>query len=74
MAVAHEAVERHDAKIEEYKKANDSSALKREKDLMDGAYSELKKAQEAAAKSIKVKRQQVQMRLTSKKQETDSKD
>ena len=66
MAVAHEAIERHDANIEIYKKVNDTSALKREKDLMDGAYSQLKKAQEAAAKSIKFKGQQVQMRLTSK--------
>ena len=72
MAVAHEAIERHGGNIEIYKAANDTSALKCEKDLMDGAYSELKKAQEAAASSIKVKRQQVQMRLTSKKQGTES--
>ena len=33
---------------------------------MEGAYTELKKAQEVAVKSIKVKRQQVEMRLSSK--------
>ncbi len=54
MAAAHEAVERHDANIEKYKKEKEANALKRAKVLMDGAYSELKKAQEAATKSIKV--------------------
>ncbi|KAL9976591.1 hypothetical protein ACROYT_G013912 [Oculina patagonica] len=38
MAAAHDAVERHDAKIEDYKKANEANVLKREKVLMDGVY------------------------------------
>ena len=66
MTAAHLALEGHDAKVEELKRGNKSSALKREKALMEGAYTELKKAQEAAVKSIKVKRQQVEMRLSSK--------
>ena len=66
MTAAHLALEGHDAKVEELKRGNKSSALKREKALMEGAYTELKKAQEAAVKSIKVKRQQVEMCLSSK--------
>ena len=41
---------------------------------MEGAYTELKKAQEAAVKSIKVKRQQVEMRLSSKMLDAGDKD
>ncbi|CAH3046273.1 unnamed protein product [Porites lobata] len=66
MTAAHLALEGHDAKVEELKRGNESSVLKHEKALMEGAYTELKKAQEVAVKSIKVKRQQVEMRLSSK--------
>ena len=66
MTAAHLALEGHDAKVEELKRGNESSVLKHEKALMEGAYTELKKAQEAAVKSIKVKQQQVEMRLSSK--------
>ena len=41
---------------------------------MEGAYTELKKAQEAAVKSIKVKRQQVEMYLSSKMLDEGDKD
>ena len=41
---------------------------------MEGAYTELKKAQEVAVKSIKVKRQQVEMPLSSKMLDAGDKD
>lgn len=44
MAAALVEVEHHDAKKEECKKANNSSAPKCEKALMEGTYTELKKA------------------------------
>ena len=68
------AVERHDAKKEECKKANNSSAPKREG--LDGGslYWAQESPQEAAVKSIKVKQQQVEMRLTSKMQEAADED
>ena len=67
-------VERHDAKKEECKKANNSSAPKREG--LDGGslYWAQESPQEAAVKSIKVKQQQVEMRLTSKMQEAADED
>ena len=51
MATPHVALEGHDAKVEESKRAKKSSALKREKALMEGAYTELKKGQEASRSS-----------------------
>ena len=74
ITAAHLALEGHDAKVEELKRGNKSSALKREKAFMEGAYTELKKAQEAAVKSIKVKRQQVEMYLSSKMLDEGDKD
>ena len=83
MAAAHLAVESHDADIQacqkEFKrgkksiKDKNSSTLKykREKALMDGAYTELKRAQDATTKSIKTKRQQLEIRLSARKDDSE---
>ena len=82
MAAAHLAVESHDADIQacqkEFKKGKsikdkNSSTLKykREKALMDGAYTELKRAQDATTKSIKTKRQQLEIRLSARKDDSE---
>lgn len=51
----------------------EKSALKAEyngkKDLMDRAYTELKRAQEASVKAIKIKRQQLDVHLSKKEEE-----
>lgn len=83
MAAAHSAVESHDADIEncqkEFKKGksiqqkNASTAkYKRQKALIDGAYTELKRAQEATLKSIKIKRQQLEIRLSARNDDSEA--
>ena len=81
MAAAHAAVETLDAELEKCKQSfqmgnisvKEKSALKAEyngkKDLMDGAYTELKRAQEASVKAIKIKRQQLDVHLSKKEEE-----
>ena len=83
MAAAHLAVESHDAEVEkcqkEFKKGksikerNESNLkYKRQKTLMDGAYTELKRAQDATVKSIKTKRQQLEIRLSAREDDNAS--
>ena len=83
MAAAHLAVERHDGDIEkcqkEFKKGkslqekNASTVkYKRQKALIDGAYTELKRAQEATLKSIKIKRQQLEIRLSARTNDSEA--
>lgn len=83
MAAAHSAVEAIDADMEgcqkKFKKGksiqqrkNDTAEYKRQKALMDGAYTELKRAQEATIKSIKAKQQQLEIRLGEKKEDSEA--
>lgn len=83
MAAAHLTVESHDADIEkcqkEFKKGksiqekNASTVkYKRQKALIEGAYTELKRAQEATLKSIKTKRQQLEVRLSARKDDSEA--
>lgn len=83
MAAAHLAVERHDGDIEKYQKElkkgkslqekNASTVkYKRQKALIDGAYTELKRAQEATLKSIKIKRQQMEIRLSARTHDSEA--
>lgn len=81
MAAAHAAIETLEAELEKCKQSfqmgnisvKEKSALKAEyngkKDLMDGAYTELKRAQEASVKAIKIKRQQLDVHLSKKEEE-----
>lgn len=74
MAAAHQAVEELDLKVKNIQdsfKAAKTVALReqnskkyvKEKLLLDGAYTELKRAQDAITKSIKVKRKEIDDRL-----------
>ena len=83
MAAAHLAVEAIDSEIQECqtkfseaKSSKNRDALrkdyKRKKVILDGAYTELKRAQEATVKSIKVKRQQINFCLESTNMKEDS--
>ena len=68
-------VEHHDAKKEECKKVNNSSALKHEKALMEGAYTELKKAHKKRLLNLsRLRNSNFEMRLTSKMQEAADED
>lgn len=83
MAAAHLTVESHDAEIEkcqkEFKKGKSiqekiasTVKCKRQKALIEGAYTELKRAQEATLKSIKTKRQQLEVRLSARKDDSEA--
>lgn len=83
MTAAHLVVEAIDAEIQECqtnfsgaKTHSERDALnkeyKRKKIIMDGAFTELKRAQEATVKSMKVKRQQIDSCLKSINREEDS--
>ena len=83
MAAAHLAVESHDGDIEKCQKEfkngkslqekNASTVkYKRQKALIDGAYTELKRAQEATLKSIKIKRQQLEIRLRARTDDSEA--
>ena len=74
MSAAHQAVEEYDQKVtriqKRFKEAEtiadrrkSTQKYEREKLLMDGAYTELKRAQDALSKSIKVKRMEIENRL-----------
>lgn len=45
---------------------------KRQKALIDGAYTELKRAQDATLKSIKTKRQQLEIRLSAREDDNQA--
>ena len=83
MAAAHLAVESHDAEVEKcqkeikkgksIKERNESTLkYKRQKALMDGAYTELKRAQDATVKSIKTKHRQLEIRLSAREDDNAS--
>ena len=82
MSAAHLAVESIDSEEQEcqakFKVAKKQSQrklftddYKRKKVLLDGAYTELKRAQEATVKSIDVQRQQINSYLESSKEDSD---
>ena len=82
MSAAHLAVESIDSEVHEcqakFKAAKKQSQrklftddYKRKKVLLDGAYTELKRAQEATVKSIDVQRQQINSYLESSKEDSD---
>ena len=82
MSAAHLAVESIDSEVQEcqakFKAAKKQSQrklftddYKRKKVLLDGAYTELKRAQEATVKSIDVQRQQINSYLESSKEDSD---
>lgn len=85
MSAAHQAVEEHDQKVTGvqtlFKEATTlpdrkkfTKKYEREKLLMDGAYTELKRAQDALSKSIKVKRTEIENRLKVGTEGEDSED
>jgi len=82
MSAAHLAVESIASEVQEcqtkFKAAKKQSQrklftddYKRKKVLLDGAYTELKRAQEATVKSIHVQRQQIYSYLESSKEDSD---
>ena len=82
MSAAHLAVVSIDSEVQEcqakFKAAEKQSQrklftddYKRKKVLLDGAYTELKRAQEATVKSIDVQRQQIDSYLESSKEDSD---
>ena len=82
MSAAHLAVESIDSEVQEcqakFKAAKKQSQrklftddYKRKKVLLDGPYTELKRAQEATVKSIDVQRQQINSYLESSKEDSD---
>ena len=82
MSAANLAVESIDSEVQEcqakFKAAKKQSQrklftddYKRKKVLLDGAYTELKRAQEATVKSIDVQRQQINSYLESSKEDSD---
>ena len=82
MSAAHLAVELIDSEVQEcqakFKASKKQSQrklftddYKRKKVLLDGAYTELKRAQEATVKSIHVQRQKINSYLESSKEDSD---
>ena len=82
MAAAHAAVERLDKEMEEYRELQKRASSKekeelkkkfgKSKQLLDGAYTELKRAQDAALKSIRGKRKSLDEFLKSKESQPQS--